>query len=94
LSLDSQTLDVDVLGSAPTDFLRHVVRKGGDVVVLVRGIRSEAGATVATRVFPTTAAKGDASAIDRSFAFPSVDQARAFVDEALAALEYLGCAVA
>ena len=93
MSHDAERLD-DVLGHSPTDFLHHEVRKGGDVVALFRGIRSDPGASVSTRVFPLTKPRGNGSAIDRSFAFPSVDQARAFVDEALVALEYLGCAIA
>jgi hypothetical protein len=91
---DPDPLDSAVLGQAPTDFLHHEVRKGGNVVVLFRGIRTDPGATVTTRVFPVTALRANQTAIDRSFTFPSVDQARAFVDETLVALEYLGCAVA
>jgi hypothetical protein len=93
LKQDPQASREDLLDRAPTDLIHHELRREGKVVAIFRGVRSEAGATVETRVFPITAARDNMTGIDRSFPFPSVDQARSFVDETIMALEYLGCTV-
>ena len=76
---------------APALF-QHDVRKDGRVVASLRGVRTADGITVETEVYPLTHAVGD-EPIPRPFSFATADQARRFVDEALVAFEYLGCAV-
>jgi hypothetical protein len=93
LSQDPRASRDDLLDRAPTDLIHHELRREGHVVAIFRGVRSETGATVETRVFPVTAALENRVGIDRSFPFPSVDQARSFVEETMTALEYLGCTV-
>jgi hypothetical protein len=74
-----------------TDVLYSEVRREGKVVAVFRGVPADSGITVETRVFPVNTRDGEC--IDRPFPFPSAEHAQAFVDESLAALEYLGCTV-
>ena len=84
----------DPLDHAPTDVLHCEVRRQGKVVAVFRGVRSGAGITIETRVYPTTGAHNQDNGVNRPFSFPAIEQARKFVDETLVALEYLGCTVA
>ena len=78
---------------SPTDLLREV-RREGKVIALFRGIVSDNGVTVETRIFPVKAVPpGDDGHVDRPFPFSTLDQARRFVDDSIVALEYLGCTV-
>ncbi len=72
----------------------YEARKEGRTVAVLRGIEGVNGAvTVETEIYPVTApANGDPQV--RPYAFPSREQATRFVDEALLALEYLGCTLA
>jgi hypothetical protein len=79
---------------SPTDLLYQEVRREGKVIALFRGIASDNGVTVETRVFPVKAVRpGDDGHVDRPFPFSTLDQARRFVDDSIVALEYLGCTV-
>jgi hypothetical protein len=75
----------------PTDLLYREVRREGKVVASFRGIVTDAGVTVETRVFPV-AAPGEGKPVDRPFPFSTLHQAQVFVDDSIVALEYLGCA--
>jgi hypothetical protein len=89
----STIAEVGAAEPAPTPALfQHDVRREGRVVASLRGVRTADGVTVETEVYPLTHAVGDAP-IPRPFSFATADQARRFVDEALVAFEYLGCAV-
>lgn len=79
-------------GSARTLFT-YEVRRDGRVVATLEGQQTSAGTTVATAVYPITAANGE-SGLTRPFTFGSVDHARRFADEALVVFEYLNCTVA
>jgi hypothetical protein len=76
----------------PTDLLYREVRREGKIVALFRGIATDAGVTVETRIFPVDAVPGNGQHVDRPFPFSTLDQARMFVDDSTVALEYLGCA--
>jgi hypothetical protein len=73
-------------------FIREVRREGRSLVVL-RGVRNEAGGvTVETEVYPAGAKPGIEPRL-RPFAFATREQALRFVDDALDSLEYLNCHV-
>jgi hypothetical protein len=74
------------------ELYRYEVRREGRVVAKLSAVASPDGSvTVETEVFPI----GEpGSSVPRPFAFPDADYARHFVDEAILALEYLGCEVA
>ena len=72
----------------------YETRKEGRTVAILRGIAGVNGAvTVETEVYPITAPHNAEPQV-RPYAFPSREQAVRFVDEALMALEYLGCVLA
>jgi hypothetical protein len=72
----------------------YEARKEGRTVAVLRGVEGVNGAvTVETEVFPVTA-PANADPQVRPYAFPTREQAARFVDEALLALEYLGCTLA
>ncbi|MSO94300.1 MAG: hypothetical protein EXQ81_00720 [Thermoleophilia bacterium] len=73
--------------------LEHEVRRDGRVIATLRAHYTETGVTVESRVFPVTE-NGGTTALNRPFAFSTIDHARRFVDEALVAFEYLNCTVA
>jgi hypothetical protein len=71
----------------------HDLRKDGRRVVLLRGVSAKGGGvTVEAEVHPVTSAM-DAPPQVRPFAFSTAESAKRFVDEALLALQYLGCDV-
>jgi hypothetical protein len=70
----------------------HEVRRDGHVVANLRAFETPTGVTVASEVYPLTQPKG-ADPVTRPFAFPTLDHARRFADEALVAFEYLSCDV-
>ena len=61
-------------------------------MALFRGVATDAGVTVETRIFPVDAERGEGHHLDRPFPFSTLDQAQNFVDDSIVALEYLGCA--
>jgi hypothetical protein len=72
----------------------YEARKEGRTVAILRGIAGVNGAvTVETELYPITAPHNAEPQV-RPYAFPSREQATRFVDEALMALEYLGCVLA
>ena len=72
----------------------YEARREGRTVAILRGVAGVNGAvTVETEVYPVTAPR-DADPQVRPYAFPNREQATRFVDEALLALEYLGCTLA
>ena len=72
----------------------YEARKEGRTVAVLRGLAGVNGAvTVETKVYPVTA-PANAEPQVRPYAFPTREQARRFVDEAILALEYLGCVLA
>jgi hypothetical protein len=80
--------------NSPVSLFAYEARKEGRTVALLRGIAGVNGAvTVETEIYPVTAA-ATADPQVRPYAFPSREQATRFVDEALLALEYLGCTLA
>ena len=79
-------------GSGPRELFRHELRRDGRIVALLWGVEGESGGvTVETEVHP--AATRGAEPERRPFAFATRDQAARFVEEALYALQYLGCAI-
>lgn len=79
-------------GTSGAELFHHQARRGGRVVVSFRGVASGGAAIVETAVHPM-GEEGETEALQRPFPFPSPLQAERFVDEALMALEYLGCTV-
>ena len=72
----------------------YEARKEGRTVAVLRGVAGLNGAvTVETEIFPVTA-PATADPQTRPYAFATREQATRFVDEALLALEYLGCTLA
>lgn len=72
----------------------YEARKEGRTVAVLRGVAGLNGAvTVETEIFPATA-PATADPQIRPYAFPTREEATRFVDEALLALEYLGCTLA
>jgi hypothetical protein len=70
----------------------YEVRREGKVVAKLAAQASADGSvTVETEVFPVGQ---PGTSVPRPFEFPDADYARHFVDEAILALEYLGCEVA
>jgi hypothetical protein len=70
----------------------YEARSDGRVVATLRGVPTgDGGLTVEADVFPV-GSKPD-EGLSRPFPFTSESSARRFVDEALVALEYLGCDV-
>jgi len=61
-------------------------------LAIFRGIATDAGVTVETRIFPVDEESVEGRHVDRPFPFSTLDQARIFVDDSIVALEYLGCA--
>jgi len=69
-------------------------RKEGRTVAVLRGAAGDNGSVVVdTEIYPVTA-PANSDPQTRPYTFPSRDQAMRFVDEALLALEYLGCVLA
>lgn len=77
---------------SPTPLFEHEVRRDGHVVASLRAFSTPTGVTVESEVYPLTQPKG-ADPVTRPFAFPTLDHARRFADEALVAFEYLSCDV-
>lgn len=74
------------------ELFHHQARRDGRVIAAFRGVASGSAAVVEASVY----AVGDENAsepLQRPFPFPSSLQAERFVEEALIALEYLGCTV-
>lgn len=72
---------------------RQEARRDGKVIATFEAVRQGDGSVVVTTtVTPTGKSPGDA--VTRPFSFAHADVARRFTDEALEALEYLGCDVA
>jgi hypothetical protein len=72
----------------------YEARREGRPVAVLRGVEGVNGAvTVETEIYPVTA-PATADPQTRPYAFPTREQATRFVDEALLALEYLGCTLA
>lgn len=75
------------------ELFQHELRRDGKVVALLRGIPGENGAvTVEAEVHPVTM-NTPAEPQRQPFPFASREQANRFVEGALDALQYLGCAV-
>lgn len=75
------------------DLFRHEVRRDGRVVATLSGSEVSGGVTVATEVHPVTGLAGQDPLL-RPYAFSTPEHAHRFAEEALTALEYLGCTVA
>lgn len=71
----------------------HRAHRDGRPVVILRGVALGAEVVVEAEVYPTESG-GAGSVLRRPYRFPTREQALRFVDETLAALEYLNCAVA
>ena len=77
---------------ARRELYAYEVRHEGRVVARLSAQASTDGSvTVETEVFPVSQ---PGTSVPRPFQFPDADYARHFVDEAILALEYLGCEVA
>ena len=72
----------------------YEARREGRTVAFIRGVAGNDGSvTVETEIYPVTAS----AAVDpqtRPFTFKTREQAIRFADEAVLALEYLGCVLA
>ncbi len=74
-------------------FVREA-RKEGRTVVVLRGVPGrKTGVTVEADIYPITA-PASAEPQRRPYAFPSRSDAERFAEQALLALQYLGCTVA
>jgi hypothetical protein len=75
-----------------TEFFRHEVRRDGRGIVVLRGLRDGNAVVVEAEVYPR---QDDLASepLRRPFPFASEVQAMRFLEEALVALEYLGCVV-
>ncbi len=73
-------------------FVREA-RKEGRTVVVMRGVSGDTGVTVEAEIYPITA-PANAEPQRRPYPFPSRGDAERFADQALLALQYLGCTVA
>jgi hypothetical protein len=71
----------------------HELRRDGRPIVVLRGVASGTAAVVEADVYPLTEQVGG-EPLHRPFPFATVAQAKRFADEALQALEHLGCTVA
>ncbi len=72
----------------------HEARKEGRTVAVIRGRAGKDGAVeVEAEIYPVTA-PANAEPQRRPFTFASRGDADSFVEDALVALEYLGCAIA
>jgi hypothetical protein len=72
----------------------YELRREGRPVAILRGLEGVNGAmTVETEIYPI-GAPANADPQVRPYAFPTRELATRFVDEALLALEYLGCSLA
>ncbi len=72
----------------------YEARKDGRIVVVIRGTQDVNGAvTVETEIVPVTAPPNTDPQV-QPYLFATREQAARFVDEALLALEYLGCTLA
>ena len=72
----------------------YEARREGRTVAVIRGVAgSDGSVTVETQVYPVTAA-ATADPQTRPFTFKTREQALRFADEAVLALEYLGCVLA
>jgi hypothetical protein len=72
----------------------YEARREGRTVAVIRGVTGADGSvTVETQVFPVTA-PANADPQTRPFVFRTREQAIRFADEAVLALEYLGCNLA
>lgn len=70
----------------------HEVRRDGRPIVVLRGVRQGKGVVVEADVYPLVE-KPVLEPLQRPFPFSSAAHASRFVEEALTALEYLGCVV-
>lgn len=77
----------------PGTLFSFEARRGGRPVAVLTAVQSARGVTVETEVHPVGAPPGE-GIVRRPFSFQTAAQARRFGDEALTALEYLGCSVA
>jgi hypothetical protein len=72
----------------------YEARREGRTVAVIRGVPGSDGTvTVETEVYPVTAA-ANVEPQTRPFTFKTREQAMRFADEAVLALEYLGCVLA
>lgn len=72
----------------------YEARREGRTVAVIRGVAGKDGSvTVETEVYPVTAS-ASAEPQTRPFTFKTREQAMRFADEAVLALEYLGCVLA
>jgi hypothetical protein len=84
----------DDMARSDGSLFAYELRKEGRPVAALRGFPGANGAvTVQTEIYPVTA-PASADPQVRPFAFPTREQANRFVEEALIALEYLGCSLA
>jgi hypothetical protein len=72
----------------------YEARREGRTVAVIRGLTASDGSvTVETEVYPVTAA-ANVDPQTRPYTFRTREQAMRFADEAVMALEYLGCVLA
>ncbi|HXY17511.1 MAG TPA: hypothetical protein VEH79_05015 [Gaiellaceae bacterium] len=73
------------------DLFNHELRRDGKIVAQLRGVEGENGTVTVEAEVQAGALGRDSQVVP--FSFPSRDHAARFVDEALDALQYLGCVV-
>lgn len=73
-------------------FVRRAVRDGR-TVVLLRGLEVGGECAIQADVYPVNGTGLDAVPVG-AHTFPTLDDALTYVEEALLALEYLGCSIA
>jgi hypothetical protein len=93
MSRSSQAARAQQNTQAPRrELYAYEVRREGRIVAKLSAHGAADGSVVVeTEVFP---ASQPGTSVPRPFEFPDADYARHFVDEAILALEYLGCEVA
>jgi hypothetical protein len=78
--------------AATTELFTYEVRRSNRPLVLLRGLQDADGATVEAEIYPASDPPPK-EAIRRPYTFSSAAHATRFADEAVLALEYLGCTI-
>lgn len=84
-------MDLEELDLGTELFVRHA-RKDGRTVVSLRGLDRGESCVVEVEVFPAGGLSQEPMPLG-PYSFASLDEAVRFTEEALLALEYLGCSV-
>ncbi len=85
-------MNIDAASEAPRELFTRRAVKDGRTVVHLRAVESSGNSVIETDVYPVTGLGVEPIALG-PFVFTSMDEGVTFVEEALLALEYLGCSI-